>query len=146
MNVAISVLLRRKGGQVFSVSPDVSVLDAVNEMNRHRVGAVVVLSGGAIAGIFTERDVLLRVLGVRDPRVTLVSEVMTREVITVDPGATVEEVASIFTERRCRHLPVVDHGRLAGMISIGDISRWVAANDHAEAESLKGYIAGGLGG
>ena len=146
MNVAISVLLRRKGGQVFSVSPDVSVLDAVNEMNRHRVGAVVVLSGGAIAGIFTERDVLLRVLGVRDPRATLVSEVMTREVITVDPGATVEEVAAIFTEKRCRHLPVVDQGRLAGLISIGDISRWVAANDHAEAESLKGYIAGGLGG
>lgn len=146
MNVAISVLLRRKGGQVFSVSPDVSVLDAVNEMNRHRVGAVVVLSGGAIAGIFTERDVLLRVLGVRDPRATLVSEVMTREVITVTPAATVEEVAAIFTEKRCRHLPVVDHGRLAGLISIGDISRWVAANDHAEAESLKGYIAGGLGG
>ncbi|MFM1749550.1 MAG: hypothetical protein RLZZ188_3216 [Verrucomicrobiota bacterium] len=146
MNVAISVLLRRKGGQVFSVSPDVSVLDAVNEMNRHRVGAVVVLSGGAIAGIFTERDVLLRVLGVRDPRVTLVSEVMTREVITVTPAATVEEVAAIFTEKRCRHLPVVDQGRLAGLISIGDISRWVAANDHAEAESLKGYIAGGLGG
>ncbi len=146
MNVAISVLLRRKGGQVFSVCPDVSVLDAVNEMNRHRVGAVVVLSGGAIAGIFTERDVLLRVLGVRDPRVTLVSEVMTREVITVTPAATVEEVAAIFTEKRCRHLPVVDQGRLAGLISIGDISRWVAANDHAEAESLKGYIAGGLGG
>jgi CBS domain-containing protein len=146
MNVAISVLLRRKGGQVFSVSPDVSVLDAVNEMNRHRVGAVVVLSGGAIAGIFTERDVLLRVLGVRDPRATLVSEVMTREVITVTPAATVEEVAAIFTEKRCRHLPVVDQGRLAGLISIGDISRWVAANDHAEAESLKGYIAGGLGG
>ena len=146
MNVAISVLLRRKGGQVFSVSPDVSVLDAVNEMNRHRVGAVVVLSGGAIAGIFTERDVLLRVLGVRDPRATLVSEVMTREVITVTPAATVEEVAAIFTEKRSRHLPVVDQGRLAGLISIGDISRWVAANDHAEAESLKGYIAGGLGG
>jgi CBS domain-containing protein len=86
------------------------------------------------------------VLGVRDPRATLVSEVMTREVITVTPAATVEEVAAIFTEKRCRHLPVVDQGRLAGLISIGDISRWVAANDHAEAESLKGYIAGGLGG
>ncbi len=146
MNVAISVLLRRKGGQVFSVSPDVSVLDAVNEMNRHRVGAVIVLSGGAIAGIFTERDVLRRVLGVVDPRVTPVSVVMTAKVITVTPEATVEEVASIFTEKRCRHLPVVDQGRLAGLISIGDISRWIAANDHAEAEHLKGYIAGGLGG
>ena len=146
MNVAISVLLRRKGDQVFSVPPELSVLEAVAEMNRHRVGAVVVLSGGGIAGIFTERDVLRRVLGVVDPRVTPLSAVMTTDVITVTPDATVEEVATIFTEKRCRHLPVVDQGRLAGLISIGDLSRWVAANDHAEAERLKGYIAGGLGG
>ena len=146
MNVAISVLLRRKGDQVFGVSPEVSVLEAVAEMNRHRIGAVIVLSGWAIAGIFTERDVLRRVLGMVDPRVTPVSAVMTSKVITVTPEATVEEVAGIFTEKRCRHLPVVDQGRLVGMISIGDISRWIAANDHADAERLKGYISGGLGG
>lgn len=145
MNVAISVLLRRKGDQVFSVSPDVSILAAVAEMNRHRVGAIVVLSGGAIAGIFTERDVLCRVLGLVDPRTTPVSAVMTRDVITVSPDANVEEVAAIFTAKRCRHLPVVSGGRLAGLISIGDISRWIAANDHAEAEGLKSYITGGLG-
>lgn len=144
MNVAISVLLRRKGDQVFCVPPDVGILAAVAEMNRHRVGAIVVLSGGAIAGIFTERDVLCRVLGLVDPRTTPVSAVMTRDVITVSPDATVEDVAKIFTEKRCRHLPVVAEGRLSGLISIGDISRWVAANDRAEAESLKGYIAGEL--
>ncbi|MFM7749235.1 MAG: CBS domain-containing protein [Opitutaceae bacterium] len=144
MNVEISVLLRRKGDQVFNVPPEVSILDAVAEMNRHRVGAIVVLSGGAIAGIFTERDVLCRVLGRVDPRTTPVSAVMTREVITVSPDATVEEVAKIFTEKRCRHLPVVAEGRLTGLISIGDISRWIAANDRAEAERLKGYIAGEL--
>lgn len=145
MNVAISVLLRRKGDQVFSVSPDVTILAAVAEMNRHRVGAIVVLSGGAIAGIFTERDVLCRVLGLVDPRTTPVSAVMTRDVITVSPDANVEEVAAIFTAKRCRHLPVVSGGRLAGLISIGDISRWIAANDHAEAEGLKSYITDGLG-
>ena len=145
MNVAISVLLRRKGDEVFSVAPEVSVLAAVAEMNRHRVGAVLVLLDGVISGIFTERDVLRRVLGLVDPRTTAVSAVMTREVITVTPDATVEEVAAIFTAKRCRHLPVVSSGRLAGLISIGDISRWVAANDHADAEGLKSYIAGGLG-
>ncbi|MFM9030219.1 MAG: CBS domain-containing protein [Opitutaceae bacterium] len=144
MNVEISVLLRRKGDQVFNVPPEVSILAAVAEMNRHRVGAIVVLSGGAIAGIFTERDVLCRVLGRVDPRTTPVSAVMTREVITVSPDATVEEVAKIFTEKRCRLLPVVAEGRLTGLISIGDISRWIAANDRAEAERLKGYIAGEL--
>lgn len=145
MNFPISVLLRSKGDQVFSVSPEVSILAAVAEMNRHRVGAIVVLADGAIAGIFTERDVLCRVLGLVDPRTTPVSAVMTREVITVSPDASVEAVASIFTAKRCRHLPVVSDGRLAGLISIGDISRWVAANDHAEAEGLKSYITGGPG-
>ncbi|MCE2862988.1 MAG: hypothetical protein RIR76_3231 [Verrucomicrobiota bacterium] len=145
MNFPISVLLRSKGDQVFSVSPEVSILAAVAEMNRHRVGAIVVLTDGAIAGIFTERDVLCRVLGLVDPRTTPVSAVMTREVITVSPDASVEAVASIFTAKRCRHLPVVSDGRLAGLISIGDISRWVAANDHAEAEGLKSYITGGPG-
>ena len=145
MNFQISVLLRIKGDQVFSVSPEVSILAAVAEMNRNRVGAIVVLTDGAIAGIFTERDVLCRVLGLVDPRTTPVSAVMTREVITVSPDASVEAVASIFTAKRCRHLPVVSDGRLAGLISIGDISRWVAANDHAEAEGLKSYITGGPG-
>jgi CBS domain-containing protein len=86
-----------------------------------------------------------QVLGLVDPRTTPVSAVMTREVITVSPDASVEAVASIFTAKRCRHLPVVSDGRLAGLISIGDISRWVAANDHAEAEGLKSYITGGPG-
>jgi CBS domain-containing protein len=145
MNVPISVLLERKGSAVHAIAPTLSVFEAVAEMNRLRIGAIVVLEGGKLAGIFTERDVLRRVVGdAIDTKKTRVSEVMTRNVLTVAPEATVEEVASMFTEKRCRHLPVVTNGNLVGLISIGDISRWVADAHKAEAEQMRNYIAGGM--
>ena len=114
-------------------------------MNRLRIGAIVVLEDGKLAGIFTERDVLRRVVGAGiDPKAVRVSEVMTRDVITVAPETMVEEVAALFTEKRCRHLPVVTDGKLVGLISIGDISRWVADAHQAEAEHLRNYISGGF--
>ena len=147
MNVPISALLQRKGSAVHSIAPHLSIYDAVAEMNRLRIGAIVVLENGKLAGIFTERDVLRRVVGAGvDPRTVGVAEVMTRDVMTVAPETTVEEVAALFTEKRCRHLPVVSKGNLIGLISIGDISRWVADAHQAEAEHLRNYIAGGLPG
>lgn len=145
MNVPISVLVQRKGSVVHSVPPSLSIFDAVAEMNRLRIGAIVILDGGQLAGIFTERDALQRVIGAGvDPKAVKVADVMTRHVITVAPEATVEEVAAMFTEKRCRHLPVVSGGSLQGLISIGDISRWVADHHRAEAEHLKNYISGGF--
>jgi CBS domain-containing protein len=147
MNVPISALLQRKGPAVHGIAPTLSIYEAVAEMNRLRIGAIVILENGKLAGIFTERDVLRRVVGAGiDPRVVRVSEVMTRDVITVAPETTVEEVAAMFTEKRCRHLPVVANGQLAGLISIGDISRWVADHHRAEAEHLRNYISGGMPG
>ncbi|NUQ46733.1 MAG: CBS domain-containing protein [Phycisphaerae bacterium] len=137
-------MLQRKGAVVHSVPPSISIFDAVAEMNRLRIGAIVILDHGKLAGIFTERDALRRVLGAGiDPKAVKVAEVMTSDVMTVAPETTVEEVAAMFTERRCRHLPVVSHGNLVGLISIGDISRWVADHHRAEAEYLKNYITGG---
>jgi CBS domain-containing protein len=145
MNVPISVLVQRKGSVVHSVAPSLSIFDAVAEMNRLRIGAIVILDAGKLAGIFTERDALQRVIGAGvDPKAVKVADVMTRDVITVAPEATVEEVAAMFTEKRCRHLPVVSGGNLQGLISIGDISRWVADHHRAEAEHLKNYISGGF--
>ena len=144
MNVPIAALLERKGSVIYSIASTVSIADAVSEMNRHRVGAIVVLDDGLLAGIFTERDVLRRVVGAAiDPKTTAVAEVMTRNVITVSPESTVEEVATMFTEKRGRHLPVLVEGRMVGLISIGDISRWVADVYRTEAEHLRNYIAGG---
>ena len=145
MNAPISAILDRKGKNVFSVPPTVTIADAVAEMNRNRVGSVLVIDDGRLVGIFTERDVLRRVVGAGiDPKAVRVAEVMTRNVLTVAPETTVEEVAALFTEKRCRHLPVVSGGSLIGLISIGDISRWVADAHRAEAEHLRNYIAGGL--
>ena len=144
MNAPISAILDRKGRKVFSVSSTVTIAEAVAEMNRLRVGCMLVIDDDRLVGVFTERDVLRRVVGAGvDPRHSLVSEVMTPDVITITPDATVEETMVIFTEKRCRHLPVVDHGRLIGTISIGDVTRWMADSHKAEAEHLKNYITGG---
>jgi CBS domain-containing protein len=145
MNTPISALLDRKGRSVYSVSPTMTVCEAVTEMNRQRVGSVLVIDNGKLVGIFTERDVLRRVVGAGvDPRRALVSDVMTTGVISITPEATVEETMVLFTEKRCRHLPVLEHGQLVGTISIGDITRWMADSHRAEAEHLKNYITSGF--
>ncbi len=145
MNTPISAILERKGSTVYAVSPSATISDAVAEMNRHRVGSVLVLESGRLVGIFTERDILRRVVGADlDPRQARVADVMTAGVITITRESTVEETMTLFTEKRCRHLPVVENGKLIGTISIGDITRWMADHHRAEAEHLKNYITGGF--
>lgn len=141
----ISALLERKGSTVYAVPSTVTIATAVDEMNRHRIGSIVVLEGGCPIGIFTERDVLCRVVGTKlDPHVIRVADVMTSALITISPETTIEETMILFAEKHCRHLPVLSEKRLIGLISIGDISRWMAEAHRAEAEHLKNYIAGGF--
>lgn len=145
MNTPISALLERKGSAVYTVPATVTIAQAVDEMNRHRIGSLVVLDNGRPAGIFTERDVLRRVVGDGlDPKVMRVADVMTTNLITISPETTIEQTMILFAEKRCRHLPVLSNGRLIGLISIGDISRWMADTHRAEAEYLKSYISGGF--
>jgi CBS domain-containing protein len=144
MNTSISVLLERKGSTVFSLPPDVTVVAAVKEMDRHKIGAILVIDSGRIVGIFTERDVLTRVVAAGlDPKKTPIERVMTRDPMTVPSTTTVEEVMKLITDKRFRHLPVVDGGRLVGMVSIGDILRRMVDTHRHEAEQLKQYITGG---
>jgi CBS domain-containing protein len=145
MNTSIATLLEGKGRALHAVSTSVTVFEAVQKMNQHKVGCVLVMNGDRLAGIFTERDVLTRVVTSNlDPRLTPITQAMSGNVLTIAPEATVQEVMDIFAEKRCRHLPVVQDGKLTGLISIGDVSRWVANVHRAEAESLRQYIAGGL--
>jgi len=145
MNAPITAILDRKGRIVFSVSPSATVSEAVDEMNRNRVGSVLVIDAGRLFGIFTERDVLRRVVGAGvDPKRTTVADVMTANVVTISPDATVEDTMVLFTEKRLRHLPVVSNGKLVGTISIGDITRWMADSHRVEAEHLKNYITTGF--
>jgi CBS domain-containing protein len=145
MNSPISAILERKGPAVHAVSSTLTIAEAVDEMNRHRIGSVVVTEGNRLAGIFTERDVLRRVVGAGlDPRIMRVADVMTKDLITVYPETSIEEAMVLFSEKRVRHLPVISNGELVGLISIGDISRWITDAHRAEAEHLKNYISGGF--
>jgi CBS domain-containing protein len=145
MNTPVSALLERKSTVIQSVTPMTTVAEAVAKMNFHGIGSVMVMDGARLVGIFTERDVLKRVVGAGlDPSSASVGAVMTVDIVTITPSTTVEEAMALFTERRCRHLPVLADGRMVGLASIGDITRWMVDVHRTECEHLKNYIAGGL--
>ncbi len=136
-------ILGDKGGQVYKVGPDTTVLHAVQQMCAVRVGAVLVCDGTACSGIFTERDLMARViLNGLDPTTTRVTEVMTVDVTCVQPSTPASEAMAIMTERRCRHLPVVEGGEIVGVVSIGDLVRWDSRNQAFELRMLTDYIHG----
>jgi len=145
MNAPVSILLTSKKKEVYTIQSSSSVLDAVHEMNRLRIGSIVVLDEERLVGIFTERDVLQRVVAEgKSPGDTEVAEVMSKEVETITPKTSVEEAMRAMTERRHRHIPVMDDGKMVGLVSIGDITRWISRANEDEAENLRNYITGGL--
>jgi CBS domain-containing protein len=137
-------ILGQKGFSIHCVSPTETVLEAVQRMNQLRVGAVVVMNQGDFVGMFTERDVLRRVVGERrDPSTTKVSEAMTTDIICCSPTADIDEISAIMKNRRIRHLPVRDKdGELLGLISIGDVNAIHASNQQAHLSYLNEYIYG----
>ena len=140
-----SLLGTKARNQVWSTTPDDTVYHAIEMMSERQVGCLVVLIGGQLAGIVSERDYARKViLKGRSSHETKVREIMTTPALFVTPEKTVAEAMRIMTGRRVRHLPVLDNGQLIGTISIGDITRWMADAHRAEAEHLKNYIAGGF--
>jgi CBS domain-containing protein len=136
-------LLDAKGRDVLSIAPDASVLDAIRLMAEKGIGALVVLDGDALAGVVTERDYARKViLKGRSSRTTAVKDIMTADVVTTSSDQSVEECMNTVTERRIRHLPVVDGGRLTGIISIGDLVKAVIADQQEAIEHLQQYING----
>ena len=143
MKDTLKAVLAHKGAKVHCVVPDATVLDAVRKMNEERIGALLVRDGTQVVGIFTERDVLCRVLdSKRSPETTRVHEVMTEEVVAVGPDTGVKHAMAIITERRCRHLPVMEDGELKGMVSIGDLTRWVSRHQEGHIRDLVNFITG----
>ncbi|TAM47633.1 MAG: CBS domain-containing protein [Acidobacteria bacterium] len=136
-------ILGDKGTQVFKVDAETTVLHAVQQMCARRVGAVLVCDGTGCSGIFSERDLMTRViLNGLDPTTTRVAEVMTADVACIQPSTPASEAMAIMTERRCRHLPVVADGEIVGVISIGDLVRWDSRNQAFELRMLTDYIHG----
>ncbi len=140
----VQEVLATKGFQVHSVNVDATVLEATRLMNLHKIGALVVMHDGHVVGVFTERDVLRRVVGAeRLPQETIVGEVMTTDVICCPPETDLEEVSSVMQSKRIRHLPVcAEDGDLLGMISIGDLNAYHSNNQEATIHYLSEYIYG----
>lgn len=137
-------ILTGKGSSVLSIGPDATVLDAALLMNDHRVGSLVVMQGGQVRGIFTERDILRRIVVPRlDPSVTLVRSVMTEDVVCCELSTPLEEVRGVMKNRRIRHLPVVNEAReLCGLVSIGDLNSHESTNQERTIHLLQAYIHG----
>lgn len=139
--VTVETILKEKPLSVHCMDENSTVSAAVSEMNRLRIGSLVVRGAARIVGVFTERDVLVRVLSEnRDPNTTLIRKVMTKDFQSISRETSVEDAMQRMTEKRVRHLPVFDGERLVGMISIGDVTRWLLKVNEMEAENLRRYI------
>lgn len=136
-------IIRFKGQTVHAVRPDDTVLAALGVMAEHDIGAVLVVEGEELLGILSERDYARKVvlLG-RASRDSAVRLIMTANVVCVAPNRTIEECMALMTERRCRHLPVVENGRVIGLVSIGDLVKAMIDEQEFTINQLKNYIAG----
>ncbi len=134
-------LLDRKDRAVFSVGPETPVLEAIRAMAEHHVGALLVMKGEVLAGIVSERDYARKVILLgRSSSDTPVRDIMTTPVLTVSPDTSVEQCMQLVTDKRVRHLPVLEAGRVVGMVSIGDLVKAVIAAQQQQIEQLESYI------
>lgn len=137
----VKQLLQGKGKVVHGISPDASVLDAITLMAEKGIGALAVVEHEQLVGILSERDYARKIiLHGRASQETAVREIMSAKVITVRPAQTVEDCMALMTDRRIRHLPVLDGGRLVGMLSIGDLVKEVIADREETIKQLESYI------
>ena len=137
----VRTLLERKGRAIFSVEPQAAVLDAIRLMAEHHVGALLVMRAAALEGIISERDYARKViLRGRSSADTPVRDIMSSPVITVSLETSVQQCMQLMTDRHVRHLPVVDGGRVVGMVSIGDLVKAVIAEQQQQIEQLESYI------
>lgn len=136
-------ILQSKGSAVHSVAPTDTVLHALGVMAEHGIGAVLVLDGDKLAGILTERDYARRVVLMgRASRDSQIKDVMTAQVVCVSPERTVRECMALMTDKRLRHLPVIEHKRVIGLISIGDLVKAMIADQEFMIAQLQSYITG----
>ena len=143
-DVTIESLLNLKGHTIWSVTPTATVFEAVQQMAEHNIGSLLVMEGDLLVGIISERDYARKiVLHGKNSRSTPVSEILTPVVHRISSRATIGECMMLMTDKRIRHLPVVDDGTVVGVISIGDLVNWIMRTQAATIDQLQSYIAGG---
>ena len=141
--ITVSQILQEKDGNTWTIGPQATVFDALKLMADKGIGALVVVEGDAVVGIFSERDYARKViLKGRSSKETPVSWIMTEQVITVDPDTTLDVCMGLMTDRRIRHLPIMEEDRLIGVISIGDVVKAVISEQKYLIEHLESYIVG----
>ncbi len=143
MSQVRDLLKTKKNNSIFSLSPEASVLEAMQKMAEYNIGAMLVMEGGKVAGIVSERDIVRKVdvLG-KSCSTTLVRDIMTTRVLYIEPGQSLEECMALMTEKRIRHLPVMENGSLLGVISSGDVLREVIHEQKFMISQLEHYIRG----
>jgi len=139
----VESILRQKKTAIFAIAPDATVYDALVVMAEKEIGSLLVMSGSTLVGLFTEREYARKIalLG-RSSKETSVAEVMIGQPTTVSPHDTVSACMQIMTDKRRRHLPVVDGNRVIGVLSIGDVVNWIVRSHEQTIQQLHGYIAG----
>lgn len=144
---AVRRILSHKGSHVYSITPHSSVFEALQKLAETNTGALVVMQDDDVVGMLSERDYARKVFLIgRSSRETLVQEIMSAPAITVSPSTTVDECMQLMTANRCRHLPVVEDGKIAGVVSIGDLVNWIMTAQDFTIHQLEEYITGGYPG
>jgi CBS domain-containing protein len=139
----IDSLLNQKAPTLWSIAPAATVFEAIKLMSDKNIGALPVMNGGQLVGIFSERDYTRKVvLKGKSSKSTSVQEIISHPVISVTPNHTVEECMRLMTEHRIRHLPVIDGNRVVGILSIGDLVNWIISSQHVAIEQMEHYISG----
>ena len=140
----VDLILKQKGSQVYSITPHVTVYEALEKMAANSIGALVVMDGTDLVGIISERDYARKViLSGRSSKEMKVHEIMSSQTVTVNLRTTVDECMQRMTDKRCRHLPVVEGGRVVGVLSLGDLVHWIITAQDRTIRQLKDYITGG---
>lgn len=143
MPLTVARLLASKGHDIWTIAPNATVYDAIALMAERGIGGLLVMDGAQLVGIVTERDYARKViLRDRSSRDTPVSTIMSSDIVTVRPDHTIEACMALMTDKRIRHLPVVQDGRVIGILSIGDLVKFIIADREQLIEQLEGYITG----
>lgn len=144
ISTAAKTLLEHKCQNIWTIAPAATVYQAIQMMSEKNIGALPVVDGTRLVGMISERDYMSKVaLHGKSSRETPVSDIMTREIVTVGPDQNISACLEIITEHRIRHLPVLDGGVLLGIISIGDLVKWIIETQRMTIQQLNAYISGG---